>query len=210
MYKYRIFQGLILFILSSVSAASSMMHVEEEIVTSSVAQHGKAAYYLNNPHNLPADLKEDLPTKKVDKNKISQVEDMVNLSLFYYENAGKLADVFSPLPNERQDQYLKRISSKKHEQSIQEIISNKSKISGITLVKTDELKIMFVKNHDNMWKILKNKFKTPFELLVQAYTQSKEKNILSHFFNGAFREGCIAIRTTKLSNWMSKKLIRES
>lgn len=210
MYKYKIFQWVILFILSSISVASSMTNEKEEIVHSNVIQHRSAVHYLDNPRDLPADLKEDISIKKIDKNKIPQVEDMVILSLFYYENAGKLADIFSPLPNEKQDQYLKRISSKKHEQSIQEIIASNPKISSISLVKTDELKLMFVKNNDNMWKLLKNKFETPFELLVQAYTQSKEKDILSPFFNGAFREGCIAIRTTKLSHWMSKKLIREN
>lgn len=209
MYKYKIFQGIILAILSSISMASSMMNDEEEIGTLSVTPHKPASYYLNNPNNLTLDLQEDLSVQKINNVKRPQIEDMLKLTLFYYDNAAKLADVFSPLSNEKQEQYLKRIASKKHEQSIQEIIANNSKISSITLVKTDELKMMFVKNHDNMWKLLKNKFQTPFELLVQAYTQSKEKNITKHFFNGAFREGCIAIRTTKLSDWMSKKLIRE-
>ncbi len=210
MYKYKIFQVITLGILSFISTASSMMNIEEEIDTLSITLHKPASYYLDNPSHLTLDLQEDLSVQKINNEKIAQIEDMLKLTLFYYNNAAKLADVFSPLPNEKQDQYLKRIASKKHEQSIQEIIANNSKLSKITLLKTDEYKMMFGKNHDNMGNLLKNKFQAPFELLVQAYTQSKEKNLTKHFFNGAFREGCIAIRTTKLSDWMSKKLIREN
>lgn len=165
-------------------------------------------HYLKHAGELRKNIESDLDSLEITEDKKGYVIQMIILSEFYYCNAEVLSEIFSPKENETKDTYGRRLASKQHTHTIKQMLSGYPTIKSLTLVKAPELKSMY--GQEKVETALLNRFKMPFELIANAYTQckcSEDTEALRNFFNAAFSEGCIAKRTTKLSVWTSKHLI---
>jgi len=153
-----------------------------------------------------SDIKNQLSLLKIHQDKINQITSTLELSLFYFNHADILSQIFSPLENESVQSYKLRLKSINNKSSVQKLLLLNPKIKSITFFKHNEL-VHLYSSSINVQLALQNKCKMPFELIAHVFIKAKEKGTLVDFFNNAFRDGCIAIRLTKISSWAEKNII---
>lgn len=147
-------------------------------------------------------LNDNLKLIKLDDKQINNIKDMINFSHFYFVNAEKLCNYLIPMQNETLECFTKRLKKNLSKKNIKRFFNNNNGVDSLSLVKTNELIVLY--SNESIKTILTEKFKTPFELLEKAYKKAKKDDCLTDFFQNAFTNGCINLKTNKLSLWLSK------